>query len=280
VARIVAAMAATHSPGLAGWFDSASEDYQQRAIDAFGRMRQALEQAQPDVLLIFSNDHLLNWPLNNTPEYTVGTGATHTGPAEWYAPWLNLDRYTLQGNPGLARFMVNEAARRGLHLASLRQMEFDDGFSVPLHYLNPDMTIPMVPVSMNCTVPPIPSPERAYDVGRTMREIVLAYPGGERVAVIGSGGLSHEPGGPRYFFIDEEFDRWFLEGLADGNHERLLRECTLERMEEAGSGGTAELIAWFVALAFTSGPADVLDYMAAHAWRSGTGMVIWPTLAA
>jgi len=49
---------------------------------------------------------------------------------------------------------------------------------------------------------------------------------------------------------------------------------------QAGSGGTAELIAWLVVLAFTRGPADVLDYMAAHAWRSGTAMVIWPNLAA
>ncbi len=49
-------------------------------------------------------------------------------------------------------------------------------------------------------------------------------------------------------------------------------------MEEAGSGGTAELLAWMVALAFTTGPADVLAYMPAVAWRSGTGMVVWPNV--
>ena len=36
-------------------------------------------------------------------------------------------------------------------------------------------------------------------------------PADMRVALIGSGGLSHEPGGARYYFIDEEFDRWFLD---------------------------------------------------------------------
>jgi hypothetical protein len=55
----------------------------------------------------------------------------------------------------------------------------------------------------------------------------------------------------------------------------MLNECTLERMEAAGSGGTAELLAWIVTLAFTRGPADVLAYMPAMAWRSGTGMVVW-----
>ena len=49
-------------------------------------------------------------------------------------------------------------------------------------------------------------------------------------------------------------------------------------MEAAGSGGTAELLAWIVALAFTTGPAEVLAYMPAVAWRSGTGMVVWSEL--
>ena len=77
---------------------------------------------------------------------------------------------------------------------------------------------------------------------------------------------------------DEEFDRWFLDLLKAGDHDRLLRECTLERMEAAGSGGTAELLAWVLVLAFTRGPAEVLAYMPAVAWRSGTGMVVWPEL--
>jgi hypothetical protein len=133
---------------------------------------------------------------------------------------------------------------------------------------------------MNCTVPPIPTPERAYHVGTIVRDLLRAYPGPERIAVIATGGLSHEPGGPRYFWVDEEFDRWFLDLLKRGDHQALLRECTLERMEAAGSGGTAELLAWCLVLAFTAGPADVLAYMPAVAWRSGTGMVAWTDFAA
>src|SRR5947199_3686013 len=40
---------------------------------------------------------------------------------------------------------------------------------------------------------------------------------------------SHEPGGPRYFWVVEEFDRWFLDFLKRGDHAALLRECTLDR---------------------------------------------------
>jgi aromatic ring-opening dioxygenase catalytic subunit (LigB family) len=278
MARVVAAMALTHSPGLTGWFDRAPEDQRREARRALDEMRDRLQAARPDVIVLFSNDHLLNWPINNTPEYTVGIGAEHVGPADWYDEWLALDKYRIPGHPGIARYLVNEGARRRLAFAYLRDMQFDDGVSVPMHYLNPEGAIPLVPVTMNCTVPPIPTPERAYQVGTTLRDMLRAYPGTERVAVIATGGLSHEPGGPRYFWVDEEFDRWFLDLLKQGDHAALLRECTLERMEAAGSGGTAELLAWVLVLAFTRGPAEVLAYMPAVAWRSGTGMVVWPEL--
>jgi aromatic ring-opening dioxygenase catalytic subunit (LigB family) len=279
VAELVAAMAMTHSPGLTGWFTRASQDYQEQALRATAEMRRRLERARPDVLLMFSNDHLLNWPINNVPEYTVGIADEHVGPADWFDEWLGMEKYRVPGHSALARFIVNEGARRGLALAWLRDLQFDDGISVPTHYLNPDARFRLVPITMNCTVPPIPTPARAYEVGRTMRRIVGAWPGPERVAVIATGGLSHEPGGPRYFWVDEEFDRWFLDLLKRGDHEALLAECTLERMEAAGSGGTAELLAWILVLACTRGPADVLAYMPAIAWRSGTGMVVWNEMA-
>jgi aromatic ring-opening dioxygenase catalytic subunit (LigB family) len=279
VAEIVVAMAMTHSPGLTGWFDRASEEFQHLALSATAEMRRRLEAARPDTLVMFSNDHLLNWPINNIPEYTVGIGADHVGPADWFDEWLGMEKYRVPGDPALARFLVNEAARRGLSLAYLREMQFDDGISVPTHYLNPDARFRLVPVTMNCNVPPIPTPARAYEVGRVLGDVLRAYPSPTRIAVVATGGLSHEPGGPRYFWVDEEFDRWFLDLLKAGDHERLLRECTLERMETAGSGGTAELLAWIVVLAMTRGPADVLAYMPAIAWRSGTGMVVWNELA-
>ncbi|MEE8213141.1 MAG: hypothetical protein V3R79_00980, partial [Alphaproteobacteria bacterium] len=205
--------------------------------------------------------------------------ANHIGPADWYDGWLQLEKYHVNGHAPLARHMVNESARHGLAMAYKRDMQFDDSVSVPLAHLNPNMDRPIIPITLNCTVPPIPELRRAYQVGMIVRQVIDDYDGDERIAVIGTGGLSHEPGGPRYFFIDEEFDRWFLELLAEGDHEKLLKECTLERMEQAGSGGTAELLAWAFALAFSQGPANVLVYAPSHTWRSGTGFVIWPDLA-
>ncbi len=277
MARVVAAMAMTHAPGLTGWFDQAPEADRELALACTKELRRRLEVARPDVLVMLSNDHLLNWPINNVPNWTVGIGEEHVGPADWFDEWLALEKFRVPGHPALARAIVREGGRRGVMFAYLRRMEFDDGFSVPLHYLNPDGRIPLVPIAMNCTVPPVPTTEQAYRLGEVLREVITDHwTGEERVAVIATGGLSHEPGGPRYFYVDEAFDRWFLELLAEGDHRRIVRECTVERMEEAGSGGTAELLAWIAALPFAGGPAEVLGYTPSMAWRTGTGFVAWP----
>src|SRR5512134_1559375 len=172
MAKIVAAMATTHAPGLTGWFDAAPERDRTVAKVGLTELRRRLESARPDVLLMLSNDHLLNWPINNIPDYTVGIGGEHVGPADWFDEWLALPKYRVKGRPDLARAIVREGARLGIMFAYLNRLELDDGISVPLHYLTPEMRVPLVPITLNCTVPPIPSSDRAYRLGQTLHEIV------------------------------------------------------------------------------------------------------------
>ena len=277
MAKIVGAMATTHTPGLLGWFKDAPEDQQEAAINAFSKMRAYMADRDANVMIVFSNDHLLNWPINNLPSYTVGIGSEHVGPADWYDSWLNQEeKYRVAGHPELARYIVNACAKKGLSTAHLRDMKFDDGISVPTCWLNPDNKMKLVPISINAACPPIPTPAEVYEVGKLMREVVQSFPSDDRVVLVESGGLSHEPGGPRYFYIDDEFDQWFLDLMAEGDHEKVLRECTFEKMEEAGSGGTVELIAWILVMAATQGPATVLDYVKSYSWRCASGWVVWP----
>src|SRR3989442_5075649 len=137
MARIVAAMALTHSPGLTGWFARAPEEQQKTALRALAEMRQRLEAARPDVVIAFSNDHLLNWPINNTPEFTVGIGEEHVRPADWDDEWLALGKYRIPGHAALARYLVNDGARRRIAFGHLPQMQFDDPVSPSIHKPKP-----------------------------------------------------------------------------------------------------------------------------------------------
>src|SRR5262249_57558714 len=147
------------------------------------------------------NDRWVNGPINNVPEDTVGIADEHLGPADWFDEWLAMEQYRVPGHADLARFIVNEAARRWLSLAWLRTMQFDDGISVPTHYLNPDARFRLIPITMNCTVPPIPTPRRAYEVGQTLRAPLSAWSGSERIAIVATGGRSHAPGGARHLSV-------------------------------------------------------------------------------
>ena len=69
---------------------------------------------------MFSNDHLLNWPINNIARVHGGHRAEHVGPADWFDDWLGMEKYRVPGHADLARFIVNEGARRRLALAYLR----------------------------------------------------------------------------------------------------------------------------------------------------------------
>lgn len=277
MAEIVAALALSHAPGLTGWLDRAPPAQQESLRSGFGELGRLLRDTRPDVILGFANDHALNLPLDNTPDFCVGTAEAWRGPAEWFKDWIGVPDYAVGGHRELARTLVREGGRRGVGFAFSDALLFDDNWSVPLYYLTPGYDVPLVPIHMNCIVPPLPSPRRCYEVGGIVAELVRACrPPGERVALMGTGGLSHDPGGPGYFTVDEAFDRWFLDLLAEGNPGRVLDEATLERMAAAGDGGTTELLSWIAVMgAVGDRPARTVCYEPAVALRCGMGCVVW-----
>jgi protocatechuate 4,5-dioxygenase beta chain len=276
VAEIVSVIALAHAPGATGWLDRAPQHEQDELLAGYGRMGEALRAAKPDVIVGVANDHLLNFPMESVPDWCVGTAARWRGPAEWFRDWVNVPPYEVAGHRDLARHVVREAGRRGFNLAFSDALEFDDNWSVPLKFLTPRYDVALVPIHMNCVVPPLPAPERCHAFGQVLAEVVRAWPEGLRVAIMATGGLSHDPGGDKYFDVDERFDRWFLELLATGDAARVVREATIERMIAAGDGGTVELLAWLVAMGAAGRRAARTDfYVPSVALRCGMGGVNW-----
>lgn len=279
MAEIVFAAGAPHAPGLIGLLDAAPTDVQDVVVETYRRLRQEIAAAKPDVLIVFANDHLANSRVRAYPDFLIGMAPEHRGPYEWFKPWIACDDYTVKGSPDVAGALLRGMTKRGIRMfGEPANLKFDDNFSVPMLLTEMEGTgIAVVPVLQNCTVPPIPDQHRCYQVGEALADFISEdLPADMRVALLGSGGLSHEPGGARYYFIDEEFDRWFLDLVASGDHEKLLRELTMERMEAAGSGGTAELLAWVVVLgAIGPRPGESLGYTVHREFKAGVGAVLW-----
>ena len=276
MADIVSIIALAHAPGATGWLDKAPQSQQNELRAGYARMAERFRAARPDVIVGIANDHLLNFRLDNIPDWCVGTAERWHGPAEWFRDWVNLPEYDVPGHRELARRIVRQSALKGFNLAFSDRLEFDDNWSVPLHFLTPQHDVPLVPIHMNCVVPPLPAPQRCVEFGRVLSDLIRAWPSATRVAIMATGGLSHDPGGPKYFAVDETFDRWFLDLLGRGDPERVLREVTIERMIAAGDGGTVELLAWLVALGAAGGrAADPIFYVPSVELRCGMGGVDW-----
>ena len=101
-----------------------------------------------------------------------------------------------------------------------------------------------------------------------------AWPVPQRVALIGTGGLSHWVGMPGMGRINADFDRWFLDRLSTGRADDVL-SLTDAKLEEAGNGAH-EIRSWLTVAGAVGGkPARVLVYEPVSAWVTGMGVVTY-----
>jgi aromatic ring-opening dioxygenase catalytic subunit (LigB family) len=279
MAEIVFAAGLPHAPALVGLFERAPAATQKVVRETYEGLGRELEAARPDVLIVFANDHLSNSRIRAYPDFLIGLAAEHQGPHEWFKPWIGCRDYAAKGHPAVAEALFRGMTKRGIRMNAERaNLNFDDNISVPTVLMDLDKRgIPLVPVLQNCTVPPYPDQHRCYFVGEALGDLIARdLPADLRVGLVGSGGLSHEPGGARYYFIDEAFDRWFLDLCCAGDHRKLLDELTIDRMEAAGSGGTSELLAWVVVMgAIGPHPGHSFGYTIHSDFRCGIGAVSW-----
>ena len=94
-------------------------------------------------------------------------------------------------------------------VAYAEEWKFDHGIMVPLHFLTPRFDLPVIPVNINCQGPPLTPLHRAWAFGEALRRACDAVP--ERIALVGTGGISHWPATPDSGKINEAWDREFLD---------------------------------------------------------------------
>ncbi|MFZ3566614.1 hypothetical protein ACOKM5_06530 [Streptomyces sp. BH097] len=284
MANVSLAVAASHAPGLIGMFDQAPEASQQMVTSAYGSLTRQIRETELDVILMVANDHMANNRIREYPDFVVGMAPEHRGPAEFFKDWLGCGEYRIPGRPDLAEKVLNGLNRRGVPVSATREnLNFDDNISVPVVRTGIEASgVPIIPILQNVTVPPFPDQHRCYEIGRQLADLIENdLPSDLRVGLFATGGMSHEPGGVRDFWIDEEFDNWFLDLLANGDHEKVLAEVTLERLDQAGIGGTGELLSWILVMgAIGERPCEVLGYTAWDKWRCGIGAVSWDMTSA
>ncbi len=229
-------------------------------------VRGYVEKSESDVIIEVDSDHFVNFFYNNLPSFCVGLAEEAGGPQE---SWCPMPRYTLKGHVPFATGLLKYGVRSNFDLAAAHELRPDHSLMVPLHFLNPNMEIPVVPLYTNGFASPLPLGRRCLALGRMMAKFIAAWDGPERVAIIASGALAGDVGGPVRGWTDQKWVDEITVALKDAKYDSLARKATEERMAYAGNN-SGELLNW-ITMAGAVGetkPAFVEDH-------DGSGFAVW-----
>lgn len=261
--ELVFAAAMSHAPGIAAFPEAASEVERAGFFDATEELRNGLDAAKPDVVIFLAPDHFSNFFTDNMPAFCIGTNEVYEGPVE---EWLRMPRSKIPGASAFAGELLEVTMDKGFDPSFSRGLKLDHSVMVPMQLLRPEYDIPILWIMTNCQSPPLPTVRRCYEFGQALRAVVAKRK--ERVAVIGTGGLSHAPGAAEAGMIDADFDREFL-ALLDSDSPTAILDIPPGRVDSAGFG-TWEIRLWAMVLGAANGQrAHTLSYAPVTAWETG-----------
>ena len=273
MAEIVAAALTSHAPFITGRPDIANPGQRERRHAGFHELRRRLAAARPDLLVMFVNDHLQNFTYSVMPAFTVGLADSYDAPSPGAATLMRLTARKLRGATAWGTALLEHGLANGVDFGYSYEIESWDELAVPLHFLLPEGEVPVLPVYTNCAAPPLPTPRRCLAVGACVGDFVRSRPSRERVAVIGTGGISHWVGTPETGRINAEWDHWVLDHLARGDVEALAR-LTWEEIERDGGNGGQEIRNWIAAMGAVPGwKGEALAYEPVPEWITGCATV-------
>lgn len=230
---LVYAGVCSHAPGIVSRSDQAEPTARDGLYQAFDGMRAAIEASGAEALIVIAAEHFANFFMDNMPTFAIGMADHYDGPIE-DSGWLGIDKFRAPGNRDLSQRVITEVMKT-VDVSYAEEWKFDHGIAVPLHFLTPQFDLPVIPVNVNCQGPPLAPVERAHAFGRALRRAADQVP--ERIALIGTGGISHWPATPDSGKINEAWDRDFLDRWCRNDVEALLDYNDLDVYNEAGQGG-------------------------------------------
>lgn len=247
--------ACSHAPGITARAERADTQTRQALESAFRRMGGDIRATRPDALVVIAAEHFANFFMNNMPAFAMGMADSYEGPIEDEA-FLRIKRTTVPGNKALSRRLI-EKVMQTVDVAYAEEWKFDHGISVPLHFLTPDYDLPIIPANINCQGPPLTPLARAWAFGEALRRAADEVP--ERIALVGTGGISHWPATPDSGKINEKWDRDFLARWAANDRDAMLSYSDADTYREAGQGGF-EIRTFIAAAAAAKGAQGKIEF--------------------
>ena len=270
MARIIGGVACSHTPTIGFAHDKATGDdpVWGPIIDAFKPVKGWLEEQKPDVAIVVYNDHVTSFFFDHYSAFALGVGERFEVADEGGGP---RDLPGLQGHPALAAHIGASLTADEFDLSFFQDRPLDHGCFSPLSVLcehEDGWPFPVVPLQVGVLQTPGPSARRCWKLGQALRRAVESFPQDLRVAVIATGGLSHQVHGERAGFNNTEWDARFLDLIV--NDPVRLTEMTVAELATLGGYESAEVVMWLVMRGALS--ANVTPRHQAYSLPSMTGI--------
>ena len=277
MAELVGAFAASHGPLIAREWDNLSADAKATLKSAFDRTGERIRALRPDMLVMVSPDHWVNFFIDNLPTFCIGLGEEHDGPPEPFMQAVYPHK-TLPGHAAFGRHLLDTALADSFDPSVSHRMKLDHGFCVPLWRLGLDPALPIVPIVVNDLDPPMPSLKRCIAFGQMLRRAIDSYPEDLRIVALGTGGLSHSIGEVTMGEIDEPFDELCIDLFNNADDEALA--AGLETALASTGNGAAEVRNWVICHAAAGSRGfELIDYAPIPEVYIGCGVAEWRTAA-
>ncbi len=246
MAKIVAGVGCSHVPAIGAAIDlgKTKEDYWKGVFEGFERSKQVMAEINPDIVIEVYNDHGTAFSLQYIPTFSLGVAAEFQPADEGWGP---RKVPVVKGDPEFAWHLVESLILNEFDMTIINEMEVDHGLTVPLSLMfgqKEAWPCPVIPLCVNVVTYPPPTGKRCYALGKAIRKAVESYPKDLRVAVFGTGGMSHQIHGERCGLINKAFDKSFLDRLTS-DPEGLSQMPHMEYVREAGAEGI-EMVMWLI----------------------------------
>jgi aromatic ring-opening dioxygenase catalytic subunit (LigB family) len=277
MASLVGAFAASHGPLIARDWEKLPDGQRTRLAAAFDEIGRRYMACRPDLLVLVSPDHWVNFFISNLPAVCIGIGEEHDGPPEPFMKKV-FPHERLKGHAGFGRHLLDTALEGDFEPALSHRLKLDHGSCIPLWRIGFDVRTPIVPVIVNDLEAPMPSIRRCLAWGRLIRQAIESYREPLRIAVLATGGLSHSIGEATMGWIDQDFDQACISHFAAGADGPLAAFLT-EALPRTGNGAH-EIRDWVIAHAAAGSRGfELIDYFPSPETLVGAGFASWKVAA-
>lgn len=239
---LVGAIGSSHAPSISFAYDAKHHDKPEWKpfFDAYAPVRSWLEAARVDTLIVIYNDHLNQFQFDQYPTFALGIAESMPVADEGAGA---RDFPPLRGDCELAWHLAQQMVNDEFDPTICQEMVVDHGIMsvMPLLMATP-WPMQVVPIHVNVLREPLPKPVRLWKLGQSIARAIQSFPADRRVAVVSTGGLSHQLHGEQFGFVNPEWDNRFMDLLV--NEPQVLTQLQHEDLIFRGGAESVEMMMW------------------------------------